>query len=141
MSSQQKLLLTIAVCMTIIGMAASIRLEQEYEAAHGLEDTATKSNQSQDKQGQGVASTPPLLAQAEPYISAIATSTEVAMGQKPQPEAPTISAEAYIVGDVHTGEVFLQSGASRILPVASLTKLVTAIVAFDDLTPTPSWAP
>ncbi|MEO8637519.1 MAG: L,D-transpeptidase family protein [Candidatus Taylorbacteria bacterium] len=42
---------------------------------------------------------------------------------------PEISAQAYIVADVNTGEVFLDKNIDTPMPIASLTKLMTAIVA------------
>jgi hypothetical protein len=57
-----------------------------------------------------------------------ATSTAKALSLKNVP-APEVSAKAYIVADVNTGEVFLEKNKTDIYPIASLTKLMTAIVA------------
>lgn len=47
---------------------------------------------------------------------------------------PAIDASAYVVGDVATGEVLLQYGApDAALPIASLTKLMTALVVVENL--------
>ncbi len=43
--------------------------------------------------------------------------------------AKNITASAYIVKDLTTGSTALQSNAARLLPIASLTKLVTAVIA------------
>ena len=43
--------------------------------------------------------------------------------------APTVSAASYVVADVDTGDVFLEQNAKNRLPIASLTKLMTALVA------------
>jgi len=43
--------------------------------------------------------------------------------------APEVSAASYIVADIETGEVFLEKESSAILPIASVTKLMTAVVA------------
>ncbi len=40
-----------------------------------------------------------------------------------------ISAESYIVGDLNTGEVILSQNTEKRLPIASITKLMTALVA------------
>ncbi|MEK7071311.1 MAG: serine hydrolase, partial [Patescibacteria group bacterium] len=42
---------------------------------------------------------------------------------------PKVSAEAYLVGDLDTGEVILQKNEREKLPIASVSKLVTALVA------------
>lgn len=55
-----------------------------------------------------------------------------------------ITAAAYIVKDLTTGSVWTEYDSSRIMPIASLTKLITAVVARrlipadDDVTITPS---
>lgn len=42
---------------------------------------------------------------------------------------PSVSAKSYLVADVDTGDVFLEQNAKDPLPIASLTKLMTALVA------------
>lgn len=44
-------------------------------------------------------------------------------------EAPLVSAEAYLVADIDSGDVYLERNADREMPVASVTKLMTALVA------------
>ena len=48
----------------------------------------------------------------------------------------TVSAEAYLVGNVETGKIYLAKDIDTVLPVASMSKLVTAIAATDTLAPT-----
>ncbi len=43
--------------------------------------------------------------------------------------APTVSAGSYLVADVDTGDVFLEQNVKNPLPIASVTKLMTALVA------------
>ncbi len=43
--------------------------------------------------------------------------------------APTVSAGSYLVADIDTGDVFLEQNAKNPLPIASVTKLMTALVA------------
>lgn len=45
------------------------------------------------------------------------------------PEKPKVSAKAYLVGDLDTGEVILSQNQDKIYPIASVTKLMTASVA------------
>ena len=45
------------------------------------------------------------------------------------PKADQISATAYLIGNVKTGKVYLSSNQNKVLPVASMSKLMTAIVA------------
>ncbi|MBI5733307.1 L,D-transpeptidase family protein [Candidatus Jorgensenbacteria bacterium] len=43
--------------------------------------------------------------------------------------APTITAKAALVADLNTGEILLNKSSDEVLPIASLTKLMTAVVA------------
>lgn len=49
------------------------------------------------------------------------------------PDDPRITAKAYIVGNVQTGEIYLKYNQDTALPVASMSKLVTAFVATNEL--------
>jgi D-alanyl-D-alanine carboxypeptidase len=42
---------------------------------------------------------------------------------------PSVSAGAYLIADIDTGDVFLEQNAQKSLPIASVTKLMTALVA------------
>ncbi len=57
----------------------------------------------------------------------------------PKPATPKdpygVTARAYLVGDADTGEVYIQKNDSAVLPVASMSKLVTAFAATDILDP------
>lgn len=44
-----------------------------------------------------------------------------------------ITARAYLVGDVMTNEIYLQKNKSAVLPVASMSKLITAFAALDSM--------
>ncbi len=48
-------------------------------------------------------------------------------------ELPRVSARAWILMDMETGEVLAQQDAQEVLPIASVTKLMTARVALDTL--------
>lgn len=41
--------------------------------------------------------------------------------------APVVSAASYLVADIDTGDVFLEEGVGRILPIGSATKFMTAL--------------
>ncbi len=42
---------------------------------------------------------------------------------------PTLDAKAYLVADIESNTILMQSGEKQILPIASVTKLMTALVA------------
>lgn len=46
---------------------------------------------------------------------------------------PKVSARAFLVADVHSGAVFAEQGLDESLPIASITKLITAVVASETL--------
>jgi D-alanyl-D-alanine carboxypeptidase/poly-gamma-glutamate capsule biosynthesis protein CapA/YwtB (metallophosphatase superfamily) len=45
---------------------------------------------------------------------------------------PKVSAEAYIVADVDTGEIILQKNKDAVFPIASTSKLMTAVVSVEN---------
>jgi lipoprotein-anchoring transpeptidase ErfK/SrfK len=47
--------------------------------------------------------------------------------------SPDVSAAAYIIADVNTGEVFLEKSINEEFPIASITKLMTAVVAAESM--------
>lgn len=47
---------------------------------------------------------------------------------KPAPK-PLISAEAYLVGNLETGEVYIEHNSATVFPIASISKLITAMIA------------
>ncbi|KKS77297.1 MAG: D-alanyl-D-alanine carboxypeptidase, penicillin binding protein 7 [Parcubacteria group bacterium GW2011_GWC1_43_11b] len=49
------------------------------------------------------------------------------------PDKMPMSAESYLVADVDTGEVVIEKNKDRILPIASISKLMTALVSLETL--------
>jgi D-alanyl-D-alanine carboxypeptidase len=45
-----------------------------------------------------------------------------------------INSVAYLAGDVDTGEIILSKNSSKVLPIASVSKLTTAVIALDNFT-------
>lgn len=58
------------------------------------------------------------------------TSSETIRATKP---FPLISAEAFLVADLKNGFIIKQKNKNKVLPIASLTKLMTAIVSLETL--------
>lgn len=44
-------------------------------------------------------------------------------------DGPNVVAQSYLVGDLETGDVIISKNANRTYPIASITKLMTAVVA------------
>lgn len=51
----------------------------------------------------------------------------------PNYKIPTTSGLAYVVADVDTGEVIIEKNSSMIMPIASISKLVTSVVAKESM--------
>ncbi|EAT11633.1 D-alanyl-D-alanine carboxypeptidase [Bermanella marisrubri] len=49
------------------------------------------------------------------------------------PKPPSLAASSYILMDANSGEVLVEHNADKVLPPASLTKLMTAFIAFEEL--------
>lgn len=70
---------------------------------------------------------PPLLKEEDVPI-------EKSPDPKPAPvkvnrDLDKITSEAYLVGNLETGEVYIESNSKKVFPIASLSKLFTAIIA------------
>lgn len=48
---------------------------------------------------------------------------------------PVVSAESYLVADLDSGAIILQKNSDQVYPIASITKLMTALVALDQINP------
>lgn len=62
------------------------------------------------------------------FIKAKAEDAEI-----PTPSAPTIAASSYILQDYHTGKVLAENNADTKLAPASLTKILTVYVVFNEI--------
>jgi D-alanyl-D-alanine carboxypeptidase len=56
----------------------------------------------------------------------------------PELVLPEVSASSFLIGNVETGQVYVKKNAERPMPVASMSKLITAIAAADFLPATTS---
>ena len=66
-------------------------------------------------------------------LAAVALLTATALADTPIPTAPTVDAKAYILVDYRTSKVLAAQNDSERLEPASLTKLMTAYIVFQDL--------
>ncbi len=70
-----------------------------------------------------------MMAHDAPFLTATSGSPEAV----PQPHRD-VTAAAYLVANIITGEIYLSSHADTVFPVASMSKLMTAIVGTDIFT-------
>ncbi len=76
---------------------------------------------------------PPRRAWRLPLACAMALSAAFASAQNIIPRAPDIAASSYILVDAATGHVIMEENATEALPPASLTKIMTAYIAIEEI--------
>jgi D-alanyl-D-alanine carboxypeptidase len=152
--NKTKLLLLFAVCLTIIGIVAGVRIEQTIESSVVPPSLIVEPVVLSKQVSPPRVSTPLLSEQPLGTVSSSTTSISSAVPFSPEliPEqyqvtesqplppvirpADEITAKAYIVGNVLTGRVYLSSNEATVMPVASMSKLITTIAATDMMSPT-----
>jgi len=111
----------------MIGIIAGVRIEQAVESSVVPSSIIVEPV---------VLSTPTSI----PSIPAILPAQSEQIQPQPLPtivpSPDEITAKAYIVGNVLTGRVYLSSNAATVMPVASMSKLITTIAATDMMSPT-----
>jgi len=66
-------------------------------------------------------------------VLALLALVAVAAHAGPEPAAPTVSAEGYLVQDFHSGQILAEKNADQRMEPASITKLMTAYLIFGEL--------
>ncbi|MDE2304604.1 MAG: D-alanyl-D-alanine carboxypeptidase [Gammaproteobacteria bacterium] len=67
------------------------------------------------------------------FVALLGFASAAVAADIPIPSPPDIDATAYILVDFHTGQVLAARNAVQRLPMASLTKLMTAYIVFEEL--------
>lgn len=67
------------------------------------------------------------------FLSSVTFSVNAETTELLTPAAPTIAASSYILQDFHTGKVLAENNADTQLAPASLTKIMTVYVAFQEI--------
>ena len=80
----------------------------------------------------------PVMVTQDSFIKATSTSvvTKVISSQNISGSQDVLTARAYLVGNLKTGKIYLSLNTDKVLPVASVSKLMTAIVAMGRFAPT-----
>lgn len=138
MISYRSLALITALCLAFIGLALAIKVSQSLPRVSPLPPAAPSTLSGSRQTIAPEASfyeTAPIAAPSSPSIGVTTNSASGnPLDDLPSPQA--ITAEAYLVGNVRTGQMYLERQGTLVLPVASMSKLVTAIAATDTLSPT-----
>ncbi|MEI6304887.1 MAG: serine hydrolase [Candidatus Taylorbacteria bacterium] len=125
---QRNMLLLIVLCVTILGITAASRISNESLTKPTI---AVDSNTSLVDQGNADRDNSSGIYTGND----ISAPTEASKVVQPQVmiNKDGISALAYIAANVETGEIYVERNSSEVLPVASMSKLVTAFAATDIL--------
>ncbi|HEX7724460.1 MAG TPA: hypothetical protein VF438_01850, partial [Candidatus Paceibacterota bacterium] len=127
----------IVVAATIVGIAAGAKLAQIQQAEKYGSINITlqqpdsggtsKNNPVQISKNFYKPTAPTTIPKTTQKPVATATKTPT-KSSAATPPADGISAESYIVGNLDTGDVYLEKNADAVLPFASMSKLITALV-------------
>jgi len=120
MEANKKLLLLWSLCIALIIIALISKLSDYVN-----KEKEINISESQPKEE--------VIQTSESFYSDEATSDKTDQKKKTAtttPESP-VSARAYLVGNVDSGEIYLIRKPDLVLPVASMSKLITAIESID----------
>jgi len=119
----RNLILVWTICLALIGIAAGVRISQSL------------SEQKLPYSDISVSIGKPLSTEKSFYGSKESSTASGAGKASPSasPAVPAISARAYLAGNVATGKILLEKNSGTALPVASMSKLITAFAATDML--------
>jgi D-alanyl-D-alanine carboxypeptidase len=116
MKINKKIIVLWSICVALILSATYIRVNEKLKTFPGESKIIPKEY-------------------AEPDISSDFYNTENPDAPPSQPQktkSPSpVSAKAFIVGNVETGDIYMYRNMETVLPVASMSKLITAIASID----------
>jgi D-alanyl-D-alanine carboxypeptidase len=121
MNFSKRVILVIAISLSVIGIIASVRYIVTHNQGNSIHEVVIAPNSNTGESAIGL-----------PSLETTSTTTT----RIPVVPRDEVTARAYIVGDLKTGTIYIEKYATTPLPVASMSKLITAIVATDTLTPT-----
>lgn len=120
---RRSIIAVVLLAVTMIGVGSGIKLAQLEESRRAAQALRYE-----------VDLTAPLKAAQEFFAeNEIKIEKPAAKPAKPAavkpPPSDGISAESYLAGDIQTGKIVLEKNADKILPFASMSKLITALIA------------
>ncbi|MEK7610048.1 MAG: serine hydrolase [Patescibacteria group bacterium] len=122
-SSRNSLTAIILLCLVIVGIAVVVRVNQIRPfSENNTTKIAPTFRPSQN-----------LSSKLDPvFLEETAVQSQKKRSPVLMPSGvPDITATSYIVGNTKTGEIYLERNSRTVMPVASMSKLVTAFVATD----------
>ncbi|MES2314991.1 MAG: hypothetical protein V4524_03615 [Patescibacteria group bacterium] len=114
--------------LTYVGIVASLHIVDDSERNKNISQQSANDLGGQNEPQEA-------MVVGEPYFTASST-TQNAAASTPVVKKDPITASAYLVGNVATGKIYISSHAAQVSPVASMSKLITAIVGTNTISPT-----
>ena len=141
MSSRRYTIFLVAACVAVISLATAIRIYQlspdqapKSTPVAVLPSAVPLAPEPSFYEDQTIAKPSPAVIPASSE-----TVPESALPVVPgRPKSDGITAKAYLVGNVQTGQIYLEHNADAVMPFASMSKLITAFVATDELKTNPT---
>ena len=126
--------LTSTACVSILGVSIAITSPQIH-AQNSTTPTTPATKPAPKGKGEPAAKADPATAKPAPSEAAVSAKipsplTPVQVGELSNVPVPTIAARAWITVDVTSGQVVASSNADQKVEPASLTKIMTAYLAF-----------
>jgi|GEM_PF-816679 len=143
-SSNKTLFLAVIVSsLTVLGIIAGINLiigsssqpTQSTQLAQSTKSTQPTQQQQQTPQQSDDKNIPKMVTQGS-FINTATSSVSNKSPVSDNIDPDKLTTGIYLVGNLKTGKIYLSSNINKILPVASISKLITAIVATDRFTST-----
>ena len=132
------MLLIVMGAVAFVGIAAGLRMQRIAEQSANDQSSAYLGSsaspivpESIDSSFFNGSSKPASSLRPVKPIDAFAASLAPASSVTSAVPIDPVSAQAYLVGDVATGKIYLEKNASVVLPAASMSKLLTAVTATD----------
>lgn len=123
MVSERSLGIITLSCITAVALVAAIKI-------NGLNIDITHPLKVTNREVPQYAVYDPLFYETEADTKADSTVKSSPAPVRPS-GMPGVTARAYLIGNVDTGDVYAEYNGKRVMPVASMSKLVTAFVATD----------
>ncbi len=125
----------ITIALAIIGIAAGFKIQIELDRSNPRVDHVVldKPTQAPVTLESTVPIVEPSVIRVSAIVAPVITVPKVTSPAIVEISSTTITAKAYIVGDLVTGQIYKQLNVKEALPIASISKLITAIVLTKEL--------
>jgi D-alanyl-D-alanine endopeptidase (penicillin-binding protein 7) len=134
--STRRNMAVLCACCALLGIFAGIRLRQEENQASDRTTANTVAGEEPRQTPLSVDSSFYATGTTSPGQNTSAGLPKKASTIAAQSQTPVVTAEGYLVGNVATGKIYLSKNPAKVLPVASVSKLLTAIDVTDSYAPT-----